>query len=578
MIVYRKSEEEIETRHLAMEILRMAEGVKDGCTHEAATELMIELGRLESGIADSLFHERDGVNEISAAMRKASTAAGHVFRASWEGRGAEVSSWSDVLTAQLVSILSMPLPGRIKTRLPEGYAHYGLFPEVYLQAARDFFEDRRPAQAVCIGLRSIGTSLSSVVAATLESLGCDVMSFTLRPRGHPFSRKALLMPELEEVVTGLKGSFFLLVDEGPGLSGTSFSSVAQRLSRLGVPDGNIIIFPSWEPDGSSFISGEARQRWGRHARYVSYFEDIWVRSGRLQMETGLVGPLKDISAGMWRGFFYNDEDCPAVHPRHERRKYMVGEPGEAGSVMLKFAGHGRFGASKAARAARLSQAGFTMPVKGFTNGFILSDFVPGRPVTAKDVNQLLLDQMAGYLAFVKQNFPAQGRMSFDEFVQMAVRNITLGLGEDWAKPAARLEGFKGEYAGHEAVQIDGRMFPFEWLLTGKGYRKTDCLDHHLDQFVPSSQDIAWDLSMTAVEFEMNPMEQSYFVGRYSAAAGDHVSHERLRFYTIAYLAFRLGYSTFASIELAGSADGQRFTTLRHRYASALKRELLWLED
>ncbi|MBE7414322.1 MAG: hypothetical protein HS130_03450 [Deltaproteobacteria bacterium] len=218
------------------------------------------------------------------------------------------------------------------------------------------------------------------------------------------------------------------------------------------------------------------------------------------------------------------------------------------------------------------------PVSGFTNGFVVQEFVPGRPVTEMELNQLLLDDIARYSAFLKRSFPACERMSFEEFHGMAARNIALGLGEDWANKAAPLERMRGVYEDFEPIELDGRMFPFEWIITPKGYRKTDCLDHHLDQFFPACQDIAWDLAMAAVEFEMNPMELNYMLSSYAAASGDTVGGERFRLHLIAYLAFRLGYSSFAAEELAATPEGPRFRSLAHRYASRLKRELLWLAD
>jgi len=579
LIVYRKTCAVKETLPFADELLALAALAGRGQRHEHATELLMEAGIFESGLADALFPERDGISEKSGALRNASLAAGRLFRASWEGNADEVGKWAGLFRARLSAALGKGLPVSMETRIPEGYAHYGLFPEAYLASARDFFRDRRPRHVVCIGLRSIGASLSSVVSAELESLGCQVVSFTLRPRGHPFRRKAALAPELEELVGSMRGSVFIIVDEGPGLSGSSFSSAAEKLAGLGVPESSIVLFPSWLPDGSSFMSKAARDGWGAYPKYAAFFEEVWLRSGRLGRVAGLESEPVDASAGMWRGLFYPEgaEDYPAAHPRHERRKYL-GRAAGGKTLMLKFAGHGRYGASKLGRAGLLSGEGFMPPVTGLTNGFMVHEFMPGRPVAERELNQLLLDDMARYSAFLKRNFPASERMGFEEFHGMAVRNIALGLGEDWIRPAAPLERMERVYEGVEPVEIDGRMFPFEWLITEKGYRKTDCLDHHLDQFFPACQDIAWDLAMAAVEFEMNPMELNYMLSRYAAASGDTVDGERFRLHLIAYLAFRLGYSSFASDELAATPDGPRFRSLVHRYASRLKREILWLSD
>lgn len=573
MIVYRKSEEECVTSDLVREVAALAGKMAGAAKHDTATELLMETGRLEAGITDALFPDADGVNELTMAARRASIMAGHVFVASWEERAKDAAEWTSKFLIALEGISIMPLPWKIKTRIPEGFVHYGLFPEVYMKAAQDFFMAHKPEEAVCIGLRSIGTSLSAVVAATLEDMGCRVRSFTFRPKGHPFKRKARLTQQLEGALKRL-GKPFLIVDEGPGLSGTSFACAAKKISSLGADDGDIFFFPSWNPDASSFISHEAREIWEKHEKYVSSFEDLWVHSGRLAREASVGPGLVDISAGMWRPLFYNAEaDYPATHPRHERRKYL-----SEGSVLLKFVGHGRYGRKKLARASAIADAGYGLPAAGLYNGFLKTDFVAARPLSASEVNQVLLDEMAGYLAFIKRSFPVSRGMEFDEFVQMASRNITLGLGQDWAQKAASIEDMKGVYAGGAPVEVDGRMLPVEWLLTKKGYKKADTLDHHSDQFFPSSQDISWDLASAIIEFDMNPMEQHYFLSKYSASAKEAVDRDRLRLYMVAYLAFRLGYATFASDELAATPEGPRFKNLAWRYGARLKREILWIAN
>src|SRR3972149_2343579 len=190
----------------------------------------------------------------------------------------------------------MPLPWKIKTRIPEGFVHYGLFPEVYIKAAKDFYTAERPEEAVCIGLRSIGTSLSAVVAATLEDRGCRVRSFTFRPKGHPFRRKARLTQQLEGALKRL-GKPFLIVDEGPGLSGTSFASAAKKIRSLGFKDEDIFFFPSWNPNDAAFLSSEAGEIWVRHEKFVSSFEELWVQSGRLAKKASVGPGLVGISAG-----------------------------------------------------------------------------------------------------------------------------------------------------------------------------------------------------------------------------------------------------------------------------------------
>ena len=173
-----------------------------------------------------------------------------------------------------------------------------------------------------VGLRSIGTSLSAVIAGSLEELGCSVMSFTLRPRGHPFDRRPLVTPELAEIFQREREATFLLIDEGPGISGSSLASTAELLSHLGIADDRIVLFPSWATDGSGLKSPLARDRWTRHKQFVVDFDEVWLASGRLT-RTLPPGTLREFSAGAWRNELCADpDDFPAVQPQHERRKYL----------------------------------------------------------------------------------------------------------------------------------------------------------------------------------------------------------------------------------------------------------------
>ncbi len=68
--------------------------------------------------------------------------------------------------------------------------------------------------------------------------------------------------------------------------------------------------------------------------------------------------------------------------------------------------------------------------------------------------------------------------------------------------------------------------------------------------------------------------QNYLLGEYRARARDAAFPQRLPFYTIAYLAHRLGYATLAAQMLAAqSADGRRFKTLAAHYSHLLQQEL-----
>lgn len=572
MLVFRKKFIERPTAECIGRLERLGGALLRGATHEGALELLMEWGEFETGVADFLFQREDSVSEISSALRKTGILTGHLFMRAWEGRGAEGALAKEFL-ASLNTVRAFKPPKAINIREPEGYAHYGLYPETYIEAARMFYSAERPAKAVCIGLRSIGTSLSNAVAAALEALGCETASYTVRPREHPFRRKSFISARLAEELKRRYegGASFLIVDEGPGMSGTSFTGVADALTSLGIGGPEIIFFPSWMTDGAGFVNAHSRKVWNRHRKYAGDFDGLWIRNGRLAGGLGAKG-LIDVSAGMWRRLFYrNEKDYPAVHPHHEKRKFLA----QNGRVsMLRFAGHGRYGRGKLERAERLFQDGFTPRPMGLKNGFLVSDFIEGRPISINEKNQVLLEEMAGYLARLRASFRAPHEVTFDELAEMVERNITLGLGEQWASTLGDIERFRMMYEDAVPVDIDGRMLPNEWLITKRGYMKADALDHHADQFFPRSLDIAWDIAGAMTEFGFGPMEEDYFIGKYRALSGDRDVRDRLPFYSVAYLAYRLGFATFAARELASTSDGLRFEALKRKYSLELKRAII----
>ncbi len=123
------------------------------------------------------------------------------------------------------------------------------------------------------------------------------------------------------------------------------------------------------------------------------------------------------------------------------------------------------------------------------------------------------------------------------------------------------------------VALDGRLLAHEWIETGTGYTKVDAMDHHDDHFFPGCQDIAWDIAAASIELGLTGPDQRHLLGRYRSLSGDQAIARRLHQYAVAYLAFRLGYTTLASEALGRSDDGLRFSTERQRYRNLLRREL-----
>jgi hypothetical protein len=510
---------------------------------DALHALLIEAGELEAACP---------------ALRAPTLAAARALVCAWHGEPPQPET------------LEVPndLPDVAEVPVSEGFAFYSLYPETYLAAAAAFFRDYRPRQATVIGIRSIGCALSAVVTAELERLGCKINSLTVRPTGHPFDRATTLPPEITPA-----GAPFLIVDEGPGISGSTFASVAEALAQRGVPDRGIVLFPSWDCDGSSLLSEKARARWPKHRKYVGSFEETWLTSGRLGLHAAA-----DLSAGAWRRLVYREGDgaAPEVQPQHEARKYLgAGPQGEA--MLWKFAGLGRYGQQRLEHAQVLAESGLVENGFALRHGFLSSHFVPGRPLWRRPAESEpgLVDALAAYVAHRANRLPAEVGCNADALLHMVETNVRELLGPQWLAPLAGLGGFRKVLESAPAVYCDGRMLPHEWIATAQGYRKVDALDHGDNHFFPGPVDAAWDVAGALTEFSLDTAARHRLLDQYQVRTGDRGIRRRLPFFTVAYLAFRAAI-THMNAGSAAVPEGDRrgFEKQAARYRASLEREIL----
>jgi len=570
MLVYRDQRSRGDPRQAFSELRSLARRCSGAPSHDTARDALIASGKLEAAVADAVFPQVDGVHPLVQALRTSSEIAGHLLWHTWHDNTGGAATWWGRLGRQLESIDAGGLPAEVEFSVPEGYAHYAVYPEMYLESARQCVARLGPIEAVCLGLRSIGTSLSAAVTAALNELGCESRSATLRPRGHPYSRRPTVSVELATLLRPGKATYYLIVDEGPGISGSSMAGVADLLRSWGISDDRILLFPSWQTDGSHLRSPLAREVWGRHQQFTTAFDDLWLRSGRF--EAAFPGQLQDISAGEWRRVLYQSPaDYPPAHPQHERRKYLLyPKRARRPSGFISFAGFGEYGRSKFRRAQRLAAAGFTPEPELLAHGFLRRSFVAGSPVGLGEVTTELLETVAAYLAHLYREHAAEPSLSSDALREMIAINLEEGLGGSWSKD---LLDFSREEWTERGVKLDGRMLAHEWISTAKGYTKVDALDHHDDQFFPGCQDIAWDLAGAVFELNLEDHGREVLIDRYRSISGDRGIARRLPFYNIAYLAFRLGYTSMASATLGDSPDARRFAGETRRYTELIEREL-----
>jgi hypothetical protein len=541
MLVYRDAREPIAPRE-AWTRLRARVARATPADLDAATSLLIDAGETASAVLDGLFEQLDRVDPTADALCSAVLAAARLFTACAHG-AADPAARTAALAGALDGVDPDRLPARAFRRVSEGFAYYALDPRQYADAARRFAASERPAGAACIGLRSIGVTLAAVVAAALGDDGIPVTLWSVRPRGHPFDRRLAVDAGLEAALRAQPpGTRYLIADEGPGLSGSSFAAAARMLRACGIPAERIAFVPSWDADGSSFLSDEARATWRRHARWAAPAPSMPGEAAEARV---------DFSAGGWRPRLLGDESrWPAVQPQHERVKALAPGCGE----IVRFAGLGRYGAATLKRACALASEGLGPDPRGLSAGYLRLAFIEGVPC-ASPAPPELVRQAARHVAFLARTQQAPRGAPLEALHHM----IEVNARE--ADPKLRvppLACWNGGLDDAPAVAVDGRMRPHEWIGTGRGWTKVDALDHADDHFLPGPQDAAWDLAGFEAEFDLPAGGTEMLLRSYGLETGDTAAAARLPFHRAAYAALQLGYATMASQSLRGASDARRF--------------------
>ena len=548
--------------------------------HGALVEAFIAAGGLAQGIADAAFaeHGQDTPSPAQDAAMAFALALARSVRVSWRTGFRAVAPPAGDALARFAAVR---LPGRVRVTRPEGYAFYALYPEAYLAAAAALGSDRGDLRVV--GIRSIGTGLAALVATALDAPA----PVTVRPVGHPFRRTLALSPELDARLSCHPGPF-AVVDEGPGLSGSSFGAVADHLESRGVALERIHFFPGHAGDLGPQASPRHRWRWARTARHTVSFDALVLGAPdpAHRLETwvaDLVGtpeaPPEDLSGGAWRRrMFRREADWPPAHVWQERRKIRLRTG--SGAWLLRFAGLGREHARKLARGRALHAAGFGTEVVGLRHGFLVERWVDGARPLGRTADRSRLVQVAGrYLGFRARSFAAapDAGASLGRLLDMARVNTAEALGDDAAR---RLGRFASDLARLEQrvrrIETDNRLHAWEWLETGDGrLLKTDALDHHAAHDLVGGQDIAWDVVGAAVELDLSEAEERTLQDVIARETGRAVDRGLCAVLLPCYLAFQMGSYALAAQALAGwPEEAARLRAASDRYQSRLA-DVLW---
>ncbi|MBV9892265.1 MAG: hypothetical protein JO090_15430, partial [Rhizobacter sp.] len=402
--------------------------------HGDLVEALLEAGELAQAIADREFRSAGDVDAAAPptdAAIELTMALARRVAASWTSRFATTGA---ALADEIARCAALSPQDPLDVKQPEGYAFYALYPESYLVAARGL----APRRWQVIGVRSIGTSLACMVAAGLGT-GAPL---TVRPVGDPFARRVAADPARID----RDAEAYAIVDEGPGLSGSSLASVARWLMASGVAEGAIHVFASHRNGPGPHAAGDARSFWQRagddgRIHTVSFDElsleaatpahrlDCWVRS----VVGPLAAPLQEIGGGVWRSLRERDRalPLPPAHPWQERRKFLaVADDGSR--WLVKFNGLGRRGDAKLERARSLAAGGFVPRPVATCHGFVIERWCegrePGLPL-ALALRPAMVDRLASYLVQrLRFAAPVEAGASLASLAAMARQNTEEALG------------------------------------------------------------------------------------------------------------------------------------------------------
>ena len=576
MLVYGDRERVAQTSEVLAQLSKQLAAVRGDIGDVSAREsglaaLAIACGILVQALIDGeqAAHEEDELSEVACAGASLCLAAG---RACVHGELAPVA-------AALSTLAACASETTLRLREPEGYAFYALYPELYVTAARTL---DLPAHAVqVIGIRSIGTSLAGFVAA---ACGATRLPFSLRPVGDPFAREVRVGPALEAaLLEDAAHAHYVIVDEGPGLSGSSFVAVASWLLAHGVAQDRITLLPSHAGEPGGHGTDAARARYHALKRSVVAFEQVFTPASLAHWfgESEQAPEVLDLSAGRWRALQYPD---PAAYPPSdltgERRKYLV--RAGADEWLMKYVGLGPMSEAIVARARVLSAQRLTPALLGARHGFARSTF--HREATPLPRAQLdraaFVDHLARYLGFLARHFgnsPLEAGAAPAQLLTLLKHNAALLLGAERTAALARFDAQLARLtARHHPIAIDGKLDACEWLVLPDGsFRKCDAEAHHAAHDCIGCQDPAWDVAGASIELGLTEPERELVLARLRDDADVRIDAAQLTFYEIAYAAFRAGRAHYAMQPLAGWADDDaaRLSAEKARYSAEIARRI-----
>jgi hypothetical protein len=476
---------------------------------------LIQAGELESALADSNSESTENLAELTDALAIAAFGGGL-------DNVKQLANHLDQIAG----------PNQLTTSPSEGFAYYALNPLDIAKAAQESVGPERPAAV--IGIRSIGTTLSAVARAALISNGHRAKRISVRPEGDPYDRVLLFTVQQSDWIKELKeiSAQFLVVDEGPGRSGSTFLSVGEALVSSGIAAEDILLLGSREPDLNTLCAQQAASRWKKF-KFRTFPPDT----------RNAFRDCTYIGGGEWRRhFLLGESSWPACWPQMERLKFLSQDR----SQLFKFDGLGPVGYAVRNRARALAAAGFGCAIQDAGDGFSRYPVIDARSLHSSDVSASILERIARYCAFRSAEFRVEHGTP-EPLAEMLPVNLVREF-------QAEIDFDPELLRPQNMVVVDGRMNPHEWLGTEDGrLLKTDGATHGDDHFFPGPTDIAWDIAGTAVEWGLGPDALNFLLSRYRLLTGEDL-RQRLQIFLITYVVFRLAWCKMALPTVAGTAE------------------------
>ncbi len=497
---------------------------------------LMRAGEFESGLADLSC-------DAEVPARKVTDALARMFIAG-PGPIANVRQVLDELSR-------FEFPESLSVSPPEGFAYYALHPADFARLANRVAQEND--SALVIGIRSIGTTLSAIIRAALQEQDKKTERLSVRPTGHPYDRGTEFSLEQLRLIQNFnsQGADFVITDEGPGRSGSSFLSVAEALLRAGVAAERITMLGSRQPDVNGLCAHDASARWTR-------FRFVWPESEAYARFSDHL----HIGGGDWRPLMLGGtEELPACWPQMERLKFLSADR----KFLYKFEGFGRFGEDVLARAGALASAGFGVPGEDAGDGMVRYPVIEGQVCCEPDVSAGLLEHFARYCAFRAAAFCTRDDAR-TQLPAMLTFNVMQEFGVDLGSETDEL---------HSAAPVltDGRMQPYEWLRRRDGsVLKVDAHTHGDDHFFPGPTDIAWDLAGLIVEWNLERSAADFLVSNFQRLTGTKVSG-RIPIFTLGYAVFRAAYCKMALSTVAGTPEEERLQRAYAHYHFVAERQI-----